>query len=91
MAVKIRLQFDFGPKAVQELDEFKNALGVSARVDVVKHALGLLQWAMQAKRDGWELLAERGKEHRIVVLPFAPGGNVIGIDRPVDTPGGKGQ
>ena len=60
-------------------------------VDVVKHTLGLLQWAMQAKRDGWELLAERGKEHRIVVLPFAPGGNVIGIDRPVDTPGGKGQ
>jgi len=68
---KVRLQFDFGHEAVKELDELKDELGVTSRVDVVKHALGLLQWAMQAGRDGWELIAERGNEQRVVVLPFA--------------------
>ena len=73
MADKIRLQFDFGHEGVQELDRLKDELGLTSRVDVVKQALGLLQWAVEAKRDGWELLIEKRDEQRVVVLPSFAG------------------
>jgi hypothetical protein len=69
MADKVRLQFDFALEAVKDLDELREALGATSRVDVVKQALGLLQWAVKSRRDGWELLIERGDEQRVVVLP----------------------
>ena len=69
MANKVRLQFDFPNDAVRELDALRDALGLTSRIDVVKQALGLLQWVVEARRDGWEILSERGDEQRVVVLP----------------------
>ena len=67
---KVRLQFDFGEKAVQGLDDLKVDLGLTSRVDVVKQALALLRWAVRGHHDGWELVMQRDKEQRIFVLPF---------------------
>lgn len=72
MPGKIRLQFDFGPEAVKELDEMKNQMNLTSRVDVVKQALGLLQWALDTKKEGWELLAEKSGEQRVIVFPNFP-------------------
>jgi hypothetical protein len=78
---KIRLQFDFGPESVKELDELRNEVGASSRVAVVKEALGLLQWVTQAYKEGWQLIVERGDEQRVVVLPFARRGRAAGTLR----------
>ncbi|MDP3792931.1 MAG: hypothetical protein Q8Q89_04370 [bacterium] len=72
MAAKVRLQFDFNPKFVKGLDQMKNQMNLTSRVDVVKHALGLLQWALDTRKEGWELLIEKADEQRIVVLPQFP-------------------
>ena len=66
---KVRLQFDFSLDAVGELDTLREKLKVARRVDIVKHALGLLQWAVQYHEDGWTLLVERGDDQRVVELP----------------------
>jgi len=67
---KLRLQFDFSPDAVRDLDELKKEMGLTSRVDVVKHALGLLQWVVRMRQRGAELLIEEKGEHRVVVLPL---------------------
>ncbi|MEK7197885.1 MAG: hypothetical protein AAB648_00270 [Patescibacteria group bacterium] len=68
MAEKVRLQFDFGPEAVKELDQMKNYMCLTSRVDVVKQALGLLQWVLDTKKEGWELFIEKGNAQRVVIL-----------------------
>ena len=67
---KLRLQFDFSGEATGELTELQQVLGVATRADVVKHALGLLQWVVNSKRDGWDILVEKDGAQKLVVLHY---------------------
>lgn len=84
---KVRLQLNLGPTVVTDLDEIKDALGITARTDVVKYALAFLQWAVRARRDGYTILAERDEEQRVVVLSFSIGSGANASGQPADAPG----
>lgn len=72
--VRVRLQFDFSLEAVRDLDEIKDVMGLTSRVDVVKQALGLLQWAVRVRqRDAELLIEEKDGAQKVIVLPFFPG------------------
>ncbi|MBI2409563.1 hypothetical protein HYV30_00790 [Candidatus Kaiserbacteria bacterium] len=47
----------------------RKALRLGADVEVVKQALGLLQWFVETQHDGWKLIIERGDEQREVIFP----------------------
>ena len=87
---RVRMEFTLSPVVVTDLDELKDALGITARTDVVKYALALLQWAVRARRDGYTFLAERGEEQRVVVF-LSPTGSVAGTNDPNDTPDKEGS
>lgn len=65
-----RLVFDFEGAAVQELDEVKAGLGLAERTDVIRSALGFLQWTVQARKEGWRLAIEQNGERRELVFPW---------------------
>ena len=67
---KVRIQFEFSRMASWKLDKLRYFLGLRSRANVLKHALGLLQWAVEARRDGYNLLIRRGQEQRQVILPW---------------------
>ncbi|MBI2683341.1 MAG: hypothetical protein HYX26_09045 [Acidobacteriales bacterium] len=67
---KIRVQFDFTEKALQELDRLKNALQVSSRADVVRFSLRIMQWMTQELGSGSRLMVERDGTLHEVVFPF---------------------
>lgn len=69
MSDKVRVQLDFGPEETRKLDAVKEEMGLTSRVEVVKHALGLLEWVVERRKNGWELIFEKGEEQRVVVLP----------------------
>lgn len=70
MENKVRVQLDFAPQDANKLDDLKEAFGLNTRVDVIKYAMGLLDWVAEVRRGGWQLLLEKGDERRVVVLPF---------------------
>ncbi len=72
MANKLRLQFDFSPLAAKDLEKLRIDLGLTSRVDVVKQALGLLQWVVQLHQGGGELITKVNGQERVVVLPSIP-------------------
>lgn len=69
MSEKVRLDFTFSRKAARELDSLKEKLDLTSRVDVVRQALALLQWAVNSENDGWKLLVKKEGKEFIVVLP----------------------
>jgi metal-responsive CopG/Arc/MetJ family transcriptional regulator len=67
---KIRVQFDFNKKALQELDQLKNQLGVTSRADVVRFSLRIMQWMVQEYGRGSRVMVERDGTLHEVVFPF---------------------
>ncbi len=73
MSDKLRLQFDFSPEAAKDLEKLKNDMGLTSRVNVVKQALGLLQWIVEKRKGGAVLLIEeKGKQLEVVFPTLAP-------------------
>ena len=67
---KVRIQLDFSPNAVRELDEMKGLMDVSSRAEVVRHALRWTRWTVLNLADGGRLLLEKEGKQREIVLPF---------------------
>jgi Arc/MetJ-type ribon-helix-helix transcriptional regulator len=68
---KVRLQFDFTPEAVAEIDTLVSVGGFSTRAELIRHALRFMQWALEeTKKDGATLLLEKDDRMREVVFPF---------------------
>lgn len=67
---KVRIQLDFSPKAVQELDQMKAIMDLPSRAEVVRHALRWLRWTVLSLDEGGRLLIEKEGERRDIVLPF---------------------
>jgi len=65
-----RLHVRFPPQAVEQLDQLKAELGASSYVEVIKIALGLLDWAVDRLKKGWSVEARHGESERErIVLP----------------------
>lgn len=71
MAEKTRVQFDFTPAALQELDRLQAALGVNTRAEVIRNSLRVLQWLTEQLRDeGRILVQDKNGNVQNVVFPF---------------------
>jgi hypothetical protein len=67
---KQRLQFDFGRKALRELDSLKDAMLFPTRAELIRHALWFLGWAWkEINENGASLMLERNGEKIRIVLP----------------------
>ena len=67
---KCRVQLDFSPKAVVEVDELKQKIGASSRAEVIRNGLRWLFWCAEQVSKGGTILLERdGKQHE-VIFPF---------------------
>lgn len=68
---KTRLQFDFSPEALSELDELKDSTGAQNRAEVIRQALRLLQWTVEQTRDeDATVIIEKNGRQREVIFPF---------------------
>ena len=66
---KKKLQFDFTEDAVEELDQLRQMTHLQTRVDVIRHALRFLRWAVDETTNGGNLCMERDGKLR-EVIPF---------------------
>lgn len=62
MAKTYRVQLDFSHRAFDELGKLKEKMKISSNAEVVSHALGLLQFAVNLIEEGWTLQKERNGE-----------------------------
>ncbi len=70
MTEKLRLQFDFTPEALEEVDRLKVVLRASSRAEVVRFALRVLQWVTGQLSDDGVILVRRAGKTQEVVFPF---------------------
>lgn len=58
MAEKIRVQFDFTPAALEELDKLQGMIQAKSRAEVIRYALRVLQWLLDQLRNGAKIMVE---------------------------------
>jgi hypothetical protein len=70
---KTRVQLDFSPHAMAELNKLRERTGASTRADLVRDALTALRWMVEKRDQGYYVLA-LGKDGHIVepVFSFVP-------------------
>lgn len=70
-AVRLRIQLDFSPPAVGELDEIRNLMGAASRAEAIRQALQWTRWTVLKLRDGDKLFLQRktGRSEEII-FPF---------------------
>lgn len=66
---KLRLQLDLSPEARRELDALKEEIGADSDAKVVAHALGLVQWFVKTKKEGFEFIVEQSGVQKKVIFP----------------------
>jgi hypothetical protein len=69
---KIRLQFDFRPSVVKELDDLKDRLGCSTRGEVLRQALSHFRFLCDEVSRGGVLFVERQGERSRFQLAITP-------------------
>ena len=68
---KHRIQLDFTPQALKDLDSLQESTQIANRAEVIRQALRLLQWTVHEVQDnGGKLLLENEGNKREVVFPF---------------------
>jgi hypothetical protein len=61
-----RIQFEFPPESLERLNKLKQEAGVSSYADVVRRALQVYEWVIDAQQDGFEIAAVRKKVVKII-------------------------
>jgi hypothetical protein len=69
MAEKIRVQFDFTPSALEELDKLQGTMGAKSRAEVIRYALRVLQWLLDQLRSGGKIMVE-GRDGKVQTVMF---------------------
>jgi hypothetical protein len=69
---KIRLQFDFHPSVVAELDDLKDRLGCSSRGEVLRQALSHFRFLCDEVSQGGVLVVERQGQRSRFQLAITP-------------------
>ena len=67
---KSRVQLDFSPDALYELDQLKLKIGAASRAEVVRYSLRTLQWVLEQVQGNTRILVEANGQSREVVFPF---------------------
>lgn len=80
---KTRVQFDFTPDSLEQLDSLKGRLKASNRAEVIRNSLRVLQWLIDTLRDGGRILVERDGEVQSVIFPFLGEENKSEAQRPL--------
>jgi metal-responsive CopG/Arc/MetJ family transcriptional regulator len=71
MDTRKRLQFEFTPEALDEIDQLQRLTGLTSRAELIRHALRFLQWAVEETYNKKaSLLIEKDGKAREVVFPF---------------------
>jgi len=65
---KRKLQFDFTPEAVEEIDELQRLTRLATRVEVIRHATRLFQWIVNEIQKGGNLCIERNGTVRELIM-----------------------
>lgn len=67
----MRVQIELNPKAIDFLDNLKKKLGLATRVETIKYALSLLNWAVKEAEFGREIgtIDNKNKIVRVFVMP----------------------
>jgi hypothetical protein len=68
---KARIQLDFAPDALNRLERLQHKLEAASRAEVIRRALGLLEWVINHEEEGERLLLER-KDGMIVPVLLLP-------------------
>jgi hypothetical protein len=73
MADKIRVQFDFTPAALEQLDTLQQRLHAKSRAEIIRYALRVLQWLLDQLKDGAKIMVE-SKDGKVqsVLFTFLP-------------------
>lgn len=67
---KQRLQFDFSQDAVEQLDELVGRVQASSRAEVIRRALMLLDFVVEAQEERGSVLVERTKDGKENAVRF---------------------
>lgn len=71
---KHRVQLDFSSQALDQIDQMQKAMGATSRAEVIRAALGTLQWAINHVQQQNSIIVERPDGERIQVeFPFLSG------------------
>jgi hypothetical protein len=66
----VRIQLSFADQDAHFLERMRVEMNLSSREEVIKHALGILDWWWEERKAGSKLVIERGNEQHYVVFPF---------------------
>ena len=69
MADKIRVQFDFTPAALEQLDTMQQRLHAKSRAEVIRYALRVLQWLLDQLKDSAKIMVE-SKDGKVQTVVF---------------------
>ena len=69
MADKIRVQFDFTPTALEQLDSLQRRLNAKSRAEVIRYALRVLQWLLDQLKDSAKIMVE-SKDGKVQTVVF---------------------
>lgn len=69
MADKIRVQFDFTPVALEQLDTLQQRLHAKSRAEVIRYALRVLQWLLDQLKDSAKIMVE-SKDGKVQTVVF---------------------
>lgn len=70
MSSKVRMQFDFAPIAVTELDRLVDETGAASRAEVIRRALAVFDLMMSYKKTGGKVILQdaEGKETALLII-----------------------
>jgi hypothetical protein len=65
-----RVQFDFAPESIDELESLESALRLKTKAQVIRYALQVLQWMVDQAKAGNSVLVEKNDRLQEVLFPF---------------------
>jgi hypothetical protein len=63
-----RIVLEFSPGRVQELESMRQKLGMENRKDLFNYALGLLEWAIAKREEGFVIMVGNHEENRFIEI-----------------------
>ena len=65
-----RVQFDFAPESIAELEGLESALRLKTKAQVIRYAMQVLQWMVDQAKSGNSVLVEKNGRLQEVLFPF---------------------
>lgn len=76
--MKKLVQFRFGEKGIQIIEDLKKDLDFSSRAEVIRLALNLLNWAIDCLENGYEITVTKGDgKFKKICIPYLELHNIM--------------